>query len=533
MAGIRKLSAITMGIGALVLSGLPAAGAPGDLDTSYGADGKAVIDLLGVDDDESIAEAVIDAEGRLVVTGTINMAEGFVARLLSDGTIDETFGVDGIATSPAGVTSFVGIDIQADGKLVAVGGTGNDIAIVRYDADGALDTSFGGDGRADLDVSVDFPRDVAVQPSGRITVLGQTSTANGENLVANFTDAGDPDLGFSPTGWVTFESGVATEDPMALAFGPSDAALGSSIYVAGSRTAAGNSDAFLARLANNGMLDNTFGGGDGYVLIDLSPGIADSAADLVVDRDGKVVIVGNTASGTDRDVLAARFTTDGILDPAFSDDGVTTIDIGSGNNDGDEGLAVDLQADGRIVIGASSIDELGDMFVNYAAVRLLPDGNPDTSFSGDGNVVVPIGPVVDTPVDAVVDNLGGLLLVGTSNRENGDGPELALARLTGQTTRCGGELVTVDLAFGQRPTKGADVIRGTNAADTINARGGDDVVCGRGGADQIRGRGGADRLLGGKGADNLNGGRGNDILNGGRGNDTCKGGPGQNQLISC
>jgi len=89
---------------------------------------------------------------------------------------------------------------------------------------------------------------------------------------------------------------------------------------------------------------------------------------------------------------------------------------------------------------------------------------------------------------------------------------------------CDGQRVTVDLALGQLPTAGADVILGTDGPDLIAAGDGDDVVCGGGGDDQIWGQLGNDRLLGEAGDDKLRGGDGDDVLLGGSGADDLNGG---------
>ena len=116
---------------------------------------------------------------------------------------------------------------------------------------------------------------------------------------------------------------------------------------------------------------------------------------------------------------------------------------------------------------------------------------------------------------------------------------------------CAGHDVTVDLADGEQPTNGPDVIRGTAGADTINALDGDDIICSLGENDIIRGNQGRDRVFGGGGADHLQGDAGDDILRGrggddtlrgragadtlggGRGADTCRGGAGLDTAAAC
>lgn len=87
---------------------------------------------------------------------------------------------------------------------------------------------------------------------------------------------------------------------------------------------------------------------------------------------------------------------------------------------------------------------------------------------------------------------------------------------------CAGSVVTVDLAAGELPTSGDDVILGTDGDDVINARGGDDIVCAGPGDDVI---------TAGAGDDRVRGGNGNDTINTGAGNDRAAGGPGEDRII--
>lgn len=96
--------------------------------------------------------------------------------------------------------------------------------------------------------------------------------------------------------------------------------------------------------------------------------------------------------------------------------------------------------------------------------------------------------------------------------------------------KCSGKTVTVNLALGDVPTEGDDVILGTSGADTILALGGDDTICGGGGDDEILAGPGNDKVFGGAGADMLVGGGGSDALIGGKGMDTLKGSAGPDTL---
>lgn len=96
--------------------------------------------------------------------------------------------------------------------------------------------------------------------------------------------------------------------------------------------------------------------------------------------------------------------------------------------------------------------------------------------------------------------------------------------------RCDGEYATVNLAHGQNPTSGADIIVGTDANDVIHGYGGDDVICGGPGSDVIAGGNGDDVIIGGPGRDRIFGQGGDDRLDGGEDDDILLGQDGDDIL---
>ena len=100
----------------------------------------------------------------------------------SAGALDQTFGADGTLAMPIGVGNDVGqtVAVAKDGKFV-VGATtvnaGNsDFALIRYFADGSLDSSFGNDGKVITDITAnDTTRSIAIQADGKIVLVGNAS----------------------------------------------------------------------------------------------------------------------------------------------------------------------------------------------------------------------------------------------------------------------------------------------------------------------------------------------------------------------
>ncbi len=238
-------------------------------------------------------------------------------------------------------------------------------------------------------------------------------------------DAGTLDESFSGDGWATapisggdgvdIAQGVAVErDRKIVAAGYS----GPSVL---------RTDVSLARFNPNGSLDRSFAG-DGTRRFNLAPGHNnDAAADVAVQRNGKIVVTGfATQSPTKDTLLVARFTRSGKLDPTFSGDGRETIPFPGRPESGGESLAI--QANGRIVAAGSAAPGMtsGDM----AVVRLMPNGKLDRSFSRDGRrrITFPNGTGDSEALGVGLQGDGTIVLGGYSSQVN-HGRDFAVAAL--------------------------------------------------------------------------------------------------------
>ena len=187
--------------------------APADLDLTFGASGSTVGSHLGA----TYYDAAIQADGKIVVFGVDNRPGMFLSRYLPDGTLDTSFSVDGIEDVDFGSGSAIGKDlvIQPDGKLLVMSwssGDGNgDVGVARYNTDGTLDVTFGGDGtivqslRSLINpgggISYDVPDAMALQPDGKILVTGLYKESTQDQLfVLRLNSDGTPDTSFRTVG---------------------------------------------------------------------------------------------------------------------------------------------------------------------------------------------------------------------------------------------------------------------------------------------------------------------------------------------
>ncbi len=244
--------------------------------------------------------------------------------------------------------------IQPDGKIVLAGDVvrnmqQDEFALVRINTDGTLDTSFGANGVviAMLGSNSDSISKVRLQPDGKI-LLACTSWAVGSSanvMLVRYNSNGTLDTTFNSTGYVTYNVGGESEEYTA------DVALqpDGKMVVGGHSTASfgAPSSIFVMRFNANGTLDSTFDG-DGVLLITTPAGGA--AFQIIVLSDGKLLVAGYRNDGVKDNFLLMRLNSDGTSDTSFGTGGSTTTSVSS---DPDYIFSADRQSDGKIVVGGS------------------------------------------------------------------------------------------------------------------------------------------------------------------------------------
>ena len=430
--------------------------ADGTLDTSFGGTGKVTTDV-GASHDQG-GTVALQADGKIVVAGWVyNGANNDfgVVRYNADGSLDTTFNGTGKVTTAigAGEEQVRSVTLQADGKIVVAGSSYNganyDFALVRYNTNGSLDTTFNGTGKVTGPAATDNGYDVAVQADGKILVGGVQGS---DFAVTRFSTNGTVDTTFGTSGTATVDIAGTFDYARAIVVQPDG-----KIVLAGSTNS--DADFALVRLTSSGALDTTFNG-TGKVVTNFGA-TGELAYDLVLQADGKLVAVGQAPVGGTTSVALARYNTDGSLDTSFGGTGKVTTNLGSTAY----GLAATVQADGQIVV-TGQVGGTTDMLT----LRYNTDGTLDTrldlvntlngapTFTENGSAVV---------LDANVQIFDAEL----STLNNFSGATLTLARNGGTSSQdvfsATGTLSSISAASGNVVVGGTTIGTYTNSSGTL------------------------------------------------------------------
>jgi uncharacterized delta-60 repeat protein len=354
------------------------------------------------------------------------------------GDLDPTFGTGGQVTTDLNHSTDIAnaVALQPDGKLVVVGQTykhndfsGEDFAVTRYNTDGTLDNTFGFGGkvRTDFPGLAAVPSSVAIQPDGKIVVAGgafPTFTFLGNFELVRYNPNGSLDTSFGNGGIVT-----TTFPEGSYAF---DVALqpdgkiiaAGTVFVDFIIGESSNTDFALARYNPDGTPDATFGSG-GQVSTDFV-GMEDDAFSVLIQPDGKIVAVGSANDpATFYDFAAVRYLANGTIDTTFGVAGKVRTDFG--HADFDQARSAVLQPDGKIVAAGTAIFNNG-LSEPFALARYNSNGTLDTTFSSDGKMFIDFGSFDQTAYSVFLQPDGKIVTAGYPNTESSDS-DFLLARL--------------------------------------------------------------------------------------------------------
>lgn len=341
----------------------------GTVDSTFGTNGRA----LAAFDGYSFAYLVSikrQQDGKIVAAGNTNSNTFLLMRFTADGVVDSTFGANGrVVTTFTGKTaSGNAMAIQADDKIVVAGNVGADIGVARYTANGALDATFGASGIRIVNfdaAALETANAVLVQPNGQILVGGATQTGpTGQFLLLRLTSTGNISTTFGNGGRIT----LMPRQTYNIIYGLTLQGDGKIVAVG---LAKFTQSAFgIARFSKTGQPDSSFGT-NGIVVHQFTT-TNEEARDVAVQADGKLVVAGNINDLGSLQAAMVRLKSEGGVDSTFDYDG----EVRSGQNNGSFAYSIAIQPDAKIVLGG----------YNYKA----PTGNDFEVFRFNSPSVLPV-----------------------------------------------------------------------------------------------------------------------------------------------
>lgn len=399
----RRSGGTSLLIATLVLAATVApiaTAAPGDIDPGFGLEGRALVDFgVGVAQAHAMARL---PDGRIALAGVV---EGevvddacAVAMLTAGGALDDSFGTDGrvvLDYDEGRVNTCIDMAVQPDGRIVLVGSrdTGSadgtrDFMVIRLLGDGTLDESFSGNGYAFANFALPGPLVRSVDEAYAVALQ-----PDGGIVVAGRAERAVDDFDVAVARFLadgTRDDSFGSNGRVAFGIDDDGATFDEATAVAiqtdGRIVVAGTSATGDSRMLVARLTADGQPDGSfnltGHRLIEFGLAPQSIGTGLAIRGDGTLLLGGYAGNTETADFAAAAVRPDGTLDAEFGVGGRVTIDLG--DEDGAFALATD--ADGRLLLGGIRIVE-GN--VDMAAVRLLPDGTPDVAFGDEGQVIVP------------------------------------------------------------------------------------------------------------------------------------------------
>ena len=395
----------------------------GTVDSSFGSGGLA---QTAFGSDDSAAAVTTQTDGKVVEAGNFVNQGGrttiALARFNPDGTPDTSFGSGGqaIYNNPYSNVDYIATSVaeQQDGKLLVAGdtlisGTQNEVTVVRFNANGSLDTTFGSGGTAQYFFGglTTGAKAMALQDDGKIDLVGQY--LNGPGLDMHLVQLGaDGSLLHS----FVYQPSPGDDVANAVTVQPDG-----KIVMAGYGTYGGTGRDFtVVRVGQDFIPDSTFNG-TGMVHTDIS-GLDDVANAVSVQPDGATVVAGTTPLGaTTTEFTLVRYTPTGALDGTFGTGGIVSTQSGSSSSPS----SVSLTPSGYVV-AAGSVTNFSNL--DGLVMRYTPSGTLDTTYADFGRQTITYGPATDS-INGLAVQPDGRVVVAGGSIVNGTDQDTALARL--------------------------------------------------------------------------------------------------------
>lgn len=349
-----------------------------------------------------------------------------------DGSLDPSFGDNGIVHIDVGATNERAYAMTKVGNQLllagyADGANNEHISIRGFNLDGSINTNFGSGGIKIIEIGTGDSQisSMVVQPDGKIILAGWVREGSkDEYLVARIADNGDLDNGFGTGGIVkgSFSNSSFAEDEV------QDVGLLSDgkIVITGRSYNGQNDDAFVGCFNSDGSLYANFGSSGGYSIIDFgndSP--SEDANALVIDAQDNIYLGGQYSVGFQAEdgFFIQKMNAEGVVDNSFGNNGNVFYTINDDVVAGLNSLALDAQ--GRILTGGGAFNT-NELDNNFFVTRFSANGQIDTGFGDNGRVILP-GNSNESIFDLTARAEGDIIAAGSTG---GFASRFAVARLS-------------------------------------------------------------------------------------------------------
>jgi len=409
----------------------------GDLDLSFGNQGKVAIDL-GQNILGKINASYNTSEDNIIVVGNIRNVpvgdfDSLIAKFKSDGSLDTAFGVNGYIRIPVSTQDdlFNSIGILSNNDIIAGGWADfNDVRkpmLHKFKPDGSYDMSFGNNGILIIEIpNVQFGsylKSLTIDQEDRIVVAGFSITTNnsGTHCAMRFTQDGQADITFGDNGFVHISVTGASDGSFTsiISGNKNSYLLTGYVYFSFEQI----QKFILAKLNEDGTLNTDFGNSvDPGISIDGFDGSFGDQATTVKysNTNDKIYIAGltNINGGLDTSLALGRYSQDGTLDASFGDNGLVATNI---NSEWDIAQDLFVYPEGKILLTGNS--GIGFEDDDFLLVRYYENGALDATFGNGGIVTTDFNNADDNSSSMIISSDGGVIISGSSN--SGD---LALAK---------------------------------------------------------------------------------------------------------
>ncbi|MES2590813.1 MAG: T9SS type A sorting domain-containing protein [Bacteroidota bacterium] len=346
-----------------------------------------------------------------------------------DGTLDVNFGKKGQLITPVskGRNSAKAVAIQPDNKIVVAGYADNsvlkcssidcqrDFAVIRYTTDGALDYSFGKNGVTitDFGSGYDGASSLAIQSDGKIVVAGNAYDGSSKHIALVRYSDGNLDNSFGQSGKILTHLEGSSSAQSIFIFSDGKILIGGNIYNGK------DYDFVFVRYNSDGSIDKSFGI-DGLAIIDASHD-NDYMLSTILQPDGKIIGIGYSGGYYVSDFTLVRYNSDGSLDENFGTSGITSTSIDAA----DKAYSAALMRDGKIVV-VGYTDNGKDR--DFSVAMYDKDGKLENGFGKEGKVVTDFRTRSDEAHSVAILPDDKIIVAGYSDSEDGSGSDFALAK---------------------------------------------------------------------------------------------------------